>query len=467
MMSQFEKPVLPRSMLFGFSLPAVMQGFTHAPETLIQGIYAKHGGLSLEMLAGAILFTRLFDVFTYPLLGYLSDRTYRRTNTRKPWILLGTVITVLGLWNLYRPPNAQPTPLWFGAWTLVTYVGWKVTEISHGAWSFELSGDYIQRARIQLWRGMASLVGGLIFYLVPYGTRALGLSDTTELNFQSLGFAAVLILVFVPVMNLWTVMTVPNGAAAGSREISRPRESLASIVNSIVRNGPLLRLLATFIPITVLTGMSGSVTYMFLDTYLGLSAQLSMLMLVGIPFSLLGLPFWGWVCLKYERHRIWAISLLMCAAAYAGQSFVPPGQGGLLPLMLLYPLTIFCLTATGVAVPAMFGDVVDYGRLMFDEDRAGIYASIHAFLLKSLGGISAAAGLALVGWFGFDATGKTFSDGGILGLKMVAIWMPCFGIIVAAMVAWNFPINRARQAEIQARLAARREAGGAGANVQP
>src|SRR5439155_15833656 len=89
---------LSRRTLFAFALPGLMVGFMHAPETIVQGIYAKYAGLTLSALAGALILTRLFDAIPYPLIGYLSDLTARRTGTRKPWLVAGTIVTVVSLW---------------------------------------------------------------------------------------------------------------------------------------------------------------------------------------------------------------------------------------------------------------------------------------------------------------------------------------------------------------------------------
>lgn len=444
-------------MLFAFSLPAVMQGFMHAPEAQVQGIYAKHAGLSLVALATAVLLTRLFDGITYPLIGYLSDKSFRSSSTRKPWIVAGTIVTIIGLWFLYRPPP-HVSVTYFGVWTLVTYIGWKLTEIPYSAWSIGLSREYVQRARIQLWRSMAQLFGSLVFFIVPYASKALGLSETTELNLQSLSFTAMIIAICVPAMNLYSLASVPNGEAEPPPVIAGNRENWRSVARSITRNGPLMQLLAAFVPFTLVTGMASGVTYLFVDTYLKLSGQYSGLMLITIPFSLLGLPFWGWMCLRFERHRVWAVSLLLSAIAYAGQAFVPVGEAGLHALMILSPLAIFCVVSVGVAVPAMLGDIADYGRLQSGEDHAGVYSAIFAFLLKSLGGVAAALGLGLVGWFGFDATATQQTAQGVFGIKLVAVWLPALGVACSAPIIWSFPIDRERQDAIRAEIMERESA---------
>jgi GPH family glycoside/pentoside/hexuronide:cation symporter len=441
-------------MLLAFAMPAVMLGFMHAPESLVQGIYAKHAGVPLTQLALAILLTRVLDGVTYPLIGYLSDLTRARRGGRKTWIIGGTGVTVLGLWFLYRPPE-EVSAYYFGGWFMVTYVGWKMTEIPYSAWSFELSSDYVQRARIQVWRGMGVLVGTLVFYTVPYAAKAFGLTRSTELDLHTLSLTAVVVLVLVPVLNAWCLLTVPDGGGAVRSDRDTTVKSLRMLLQSISGNGPLIRLLVAYIPVSICSGMAGGVVYLFADAYLHQGEHLPAVFLVAVPLTLVGLPFWGWLCSRYERHRVWAISLLLGAVPSIALGFVTPGSFALAGLMIFYPITMFALVAVSVAVPAMTGDIVDYGRLRFGQDRAGVYAALFAFLNKSLMGVSAALGLAIAGWFGFDATAASHSTFEVLGLKLVAIWIPALSLIGAATVIWNFPLHRGRLRVIQRALAKR------------
>ena len=435
---------LKRNILLAFSLPGIMQGFMHAPEAQVQGIYAAHAGLSLVALATALLLTRLFDGFTYPLIGYLTDRTFRNTGSRKPWILAGTVVTVIGLWFLYRPPPSV-TVTYYGIWMAVTYVGWKLTEIPYIAWSFGLSRDYVQRARIQMWRGVAMLFGGLVFFVVPFITHKLGITPSTELNLETLAFTALIIVVCVPAMNLYALAKVPDGEAAPPK-IKKPRQSLREFAMPILRNGPLMRLLIAVAPASLVTSMAASTSYLFVNSYLGLGKQYAGIMLIVVPCSLISLPFWGWMCLRFERHKVAAVALVLTAVAAAGMGFIPVGEAGLVPMMILNPLSIFCITALVVAIPAMIGDVSDYGRLQSGEDQSGIYSAVYSFMTKSVHGIGAALGLGIAGFIGFDATATQQSSQGIFAIKLVTAWLPLIGAFAAATLMWTFPITRAKQA---------------------
>lgn len=442
-------------MLLAFVLPGLMQGFMHGPESMVQGIYAKHAGLPLVALAGVLLLTRMFDAITYPLIGFLTDRTFRKTGSRKPWILAGTIVTVIGLWFLYRPP-AEVTVTYYGIWMAVVYIGWKLTEIPYTAWSFGLSRDYVQRARVQLWRAMAVLSGGLIFYTMPYLTRALGLTPTTELNMQTLAFTAIVIAVCVPLLNLYSLAKVPDGEAAAV-QADKPRPSWRSYVLPILRNRPLLLLLAAVAPASLAASITGGTLYLFISSYLGLGEHYAAIMLLAVPASLLGVPFWGWVCLRFERHRVAAVSIAVTGLCFAGQAFVPPDGAGLIPMMILNPLGLFCFMALTTAIPSMVGDSADYGKLQSGEDLSGIYASVYQFMVKSLHGIGAAMGLAIAGYLGFDATATHQSAGGVFAMQLINGWLPLLGTSIAAVIMWRFPITRARQAINQAALKALEE----------
>jgi Na+/melibiose symporter-like transporter len=441
---------LKRGILAAFTLPTLVLYIMHGPGGQIQSIYAKHAGVTLAALAAATLLTKLFDAFTYPLIGYLSDKTYARRGTRKDWVVAGMLVSVLGVWKLMRPPHVGVDAVYYGVWMAVTYVGWKLMEIPLQAWSYGLSEDYAQRSRVQAWRGLASLSGQLLFFLIPFLAVKIGFSDSTELDFRSLGLSAVICAVALPLATLIAVVFVPNGVATPPPTTSG-RAGFAEVFNAIRKNPPLLRLLAAFLPVNLFGGLSSGVIYLYVDTYLGLGKQFPAIMLLAMLAGIIGIPFWSALAARFERHRVWAISLVTGGIAAGTLAWSSPGPMAL-PLVLV-AYTVIALTLVGaVIVYAMSADIVDYGRLVTGEDHAGLYGSIFAFLQKSLLGVSAAAGLALVGLFGFDATATSQTASGVLGIKFTASFLPALGLLGAAIIIWNYPLTRARVAEIQAQL---------------
>lgn len=445
---------LRRSLLFAFALPAIMEGLMHAPESQVQGIYAKYTGLSLTALASGLLLTRVFDALTYPLIGQWSDQTFRRTGSRKGLMAFGTAVAVLGVWFLFRPPP-NPSIVYYTGWAMVTYVGWKLTEIPYTAWSLGLSRDYVQRARVQLWRFMAALSGSILFFTVPFATKALGLSDSTELNLHTLSFAAVVVVVCMPLFNSFALLRVPNSEAPQPVAPAGSKAGWREMFSAVASNGPLLRLLLAAAPALALNGMAAGTLFLFADVYLHLGKKLAVIQLAGLPMTLIGLLFWTWLCQKFERHRVWAISMMVAALCDGLLAFVPAGPSALVPILVLYPIGLFSFICIAIAFPAMLGDVVDYELLRTGEDRSGIYAAINAFLQKSMTAVSGAFGIAMVGWFGFDAHADEQTAWAGFGIRLAAMGLPALGFVASASLLWWFPLNRARQAEIRKAMQAR------------
>ena len=448
---------LRRSMLLAFILPTLILGFMHGPEGQIQAIYAKHAGLALGALAVAMLAGKIFDAITYPLIGYLSDRSYARSGTRMNWIIAGTVVSTLGVWFLMRPP-AGVSLMYFGVWMTVTYIGWKLIEIPLQAWSYGLSTDYAQQSRVQAWRVLALLIGQLLFFATPYIAMKLGYSDSTELDFRSLGVAAVICVVLLPLATAVAVARVPRGQATLSSQTAAKRFNLGETWRAVRHNRPLIRLLAAFIPVNLLALMSSGVVYLFVDAYLGLSKEFPALMGISLLTTVGGVPFWSAMAMRYERHRVWAVSLLTGGLACVACAFLTPGPGALAMTFVLFPILMFCLSGV-VLVFTMCADIVDYGKLHNGEDLSGLYASLLFFLQKSLGGLSTAAGIALVGAFGFEAGATVQSASGVFGIKLASAVLPAIGLIGAAMVIWNYPLDRARSEALRTELRAREAQG--------
>lgn len=449
---------LRRDLLIAFTLPTLILGVMHGPEGQMQAIYAKHAGLPLTALAVTMLLTRMFDAVTYPLIGYLSDQSYVRSGTRRNWTIAGTILSMVGTWFLLRPPE-DVSILYFGIWTAVLYVGWKTIEIPLQAWSYGLSADYAQRSRVQAWRAMAQMAGLLLFFTMPFLAVKMGYSDSTELDFRSLGLAAVICVLALPLTTALLILRVPSGIQAAPP--AQERHGLKKIVAAVRGNPPLLRLLAAFLPVGLLSGMSGGVAYFYIDTYLNLSTQYPAIMMLALLSTFIGIPLWSWLAARYERHRVWACALTMGGVACTGFALLTPGPLALPMCFILYPLIVLAIIGS-VVVYTMSADIVDYGRVHTGEDHGGLYGSLFTFLQKSLTGVSAAAGVAVVGAFGFDATASVQTASGIFGLKLAMAGAPAAGLIGGAIMIWNYPLTRARMAEIQTILAERDRAASVG-----
>jgi Na+/melibiose symporter-like transporter len=216
----------------------------------------------------------------------------------------------------------------------------------------------------------------------------------------------------------------------------------------------MMWLVAAMLPASLLSGIAVGVLFFFLDIYLRLSDVYPTIMLVSAPAALIGLPMWNVLSVRFERHKVAAASLVLGAIAFFCLSFASPGRGALPLVIVFYPLTVLALLGV-VAIYPIIGDIADYGRLQDGEELAGLYTSIFNFFQVSVRTVSSAAGIAIVGWLGFNATATTQTPAGAFAIRLCAVILPALGLAFAGLLFWSFPLTRLRMIEVHAELAAR------------
>lgn len=441
---------LGRGVLSAYSVPAFAFAFIHGPAlSVLQGIYAKHFGLGLEEIAFVVFLARVFDAVTDPIAGYLSDAYRLRRGTRKPWILVGSIIAVVGCWFLYVPPGPV-TVASFLLWYLVANLGWTIAEVPYAAWLAELSANYEERARIASWRAMSRYLGLMAFFALPILTSPF--LGTTEFTPETLRWSSIFAVIATLVTALVAVLVVPNGAASMRREQAGLREA----VRGVLRNPPLQWFTVMFALSGLGAGIAWGLVFFYIDGYLGLGAQFAGLLVLSMPVAFLATPVWSWACRRFGKQQAWAIG---CAgtivASLAFAAITPSAWAGaaVAATLLLFNALI---TVEAVAGPSVLADVVDYGRWRFGADYAGTYFAFYAMVQKINVGLGSGLGLYVAGSLGFDATLAQQSSRGILGLLVAYAVLPAVFYAGAAIMIWKFPIDRRRQRTL-VRAIARRE----------
>ena len=117
-----------------------------------------------DLLGYIIGAAAIANVVTMPLIGVLSDRTRTRLGRRRPWVIGGGVVGLLGLFAL----AVAPSVLLLGIGWMVTLVAWQ----SAGNQATYLQGDKLpeeQRGRVAAFTGFANLVAPIIGIVIVSG----------------------------------------------------------------------------------------------------------------------------------------------------------------------------------------------------------------------------------------------------------------------------------------------------------
>jgi len=431
--------------------------------------------LPSKLVGAALSVGRLWDAFTDPLMGQISDRTRTRFGRRRPYIMFGSF-----LWGAAFAALWMASPGW-GTTSKVAYLivmdlmfatGLTVVSTPYMALGAEITSDYSERSRIVAYRFAFFTIGqvagssllncaGLI---QRASTRFLegspALVDGFQAILQSLAntaqaswIAAAIIISMAAVVSLIISGAVPREQFA-TRAVTRFR--LPSAIKTSLQNRNYLRLLgAQFC--AVLAGQLGVPLVPYLCKYWLKRPEYIMLAFSTIAVAIVvALPLWMRVGRYLDKSVCFRIA---CAMA------VFNGPISLLTINPRYPLLVFpwamwagvCQAGIQTFAQSILADIADEDELLTGERREGMYFGVYTLtqkLIGSFGLIWAGIALSLVGY----VPNAEQSSGTLWGMRLLYACVS-LGNAAGVILLRGFPLTRARTAEIQNEVRRRANAG--------
>ncbi|HAF49170.1 MAG TPA: MFS transporter [Anaerolineaceae bacterium] len=165
--------------MFGTSIPINLL------KTYAAIFYVDRLGLKTTQFALILFVYTFIDVLDNPVYGFLSDRTRTKWGRRRPWLIIGTPLLVLGLIAFYSPPEflaGQSLLAYAMLFYILTGTLDSVINANYGALFPELFTDDASRAKTNAMRQAFQLVAMIIsIALTPIVTNAIGFSTTAIL----------------------------------------------------------------------------------------------------------------------------------------------------------------------------------------------------------------------------------------------------------------------------------------------
>lgn len=139
------------------------QIFRDAPAALVPMFMATILGIPPWMAGVAILVPKLWMIICDPMMGALSDR-YKAQHGRTPFLIVGGLVTSLGLVGLFTLPQFENPILAAIAISFVYFIastGFSAYTVPYLALATEVSNDPYQRSRLMSARLMGGMIGGI------------------------------------------------------------------------------------------------------------------------------------------------------------------------------------------------------------------------------------------------------------------------------------------------------------------
>jgi len=436
-------------------------------------------GLPGSLCGVALAIALVFDAFSDPLMGSISDNFRSRYGRRHPFMAGASVPLALAFIALFSPPaSLDETGLffWLTATAILTRSLMTIYHVPHISMGAELSSHFLERTRLVIVRQIFGYVG--IFVIAGVG---LGWFFTDErggrLNADAYApFSVVIgaVMVVTILLSVWfTRDQIPflpthRAEAGASRNVFRRmfaecREAFANRSFRFLFAGVLL--------IYILVGTESALALYMYEFFWALSDDHMFLLLAFYPAGLV-----VGALLTTRIHERWnkRDALIFGTAGWAFFQILPV----VLRLLDLFPangtkelivsLVAFRILQGAVVQQAlasfssMMGDIADEHELETGRRQEGIFFGVVAFSGKAASGAgSLIAGIALdlIAW----PAGGTAAVAGSIPPETIRNLGIVYGPLVAVFAVLGplsyrgYSLDRARHREILAALARRNE----------
>jgi GPH family glycoside/pentoside/hexuronide:cation symporter len=354
----------------------------------LQFFYTDYVGLSAGLVSWSLLFARLFDGVTDPLMGYLSDRTHTRIGRRRPFILGAALPLGVSFYFLFSPPDLgdpaehQATLL---AYMLVlyitTYAIWTIGAIPYFSLGAELTDDYQERTRIIAVREGWALAGLLAATILPawlihvFGGR-------TGYGFMG-GILGVGTSFFL----------LASGGLVRERAEFQGRPSLGPYAGWIatLRNPHFRHILLPF-ALSAIAGAVPAVLVIYISVYVigtpewwaqampGWLPTWSYYLLVYFSSGILSLPLWNAMVGRVGKRATWGTAIALATLTSSACFWLDEGRVAYFTVLLVFGGMSF---GNYISLPAsIVADLIDYDEVQTGRRREASYFAIWAFATK-------------------------------------------------------------------------------------
>lgn len=410
----------------------------------------------------------LVDACSGLLFGWLSDNTRSRWGRRRPYILVGSIVSGAALPCLFlaRASWSADSIFLFMLLSAVLYspliAAYNTPYQSLGA---ELTPDYDERTSVMAYKGVIQkAAGALVGSAGWFATRPFWHDPVTGQTDVARGamWAAAIAGAWMTLSGIANFVWVPERYYGKVR--AQKRAGFLRMFGDALQSKPYLVLLGTALVYAVPTGLVGTLGFYAL-TYHVFHGDMARATEIGAVsgFVYMFAGFAGIVCARLLAHRIGKLStltltLLIGLVAFGSSYWLYTPDYPWLSL-LCSALNGFSATGLWVVLPAMTADVVDFDELSSGQRRESAYTATFSWVMKVGMMLSMLIGGPLLELTGFDAKlGGNQTPEAILGIRLLFAGIPVAALVIALVLIKFYPLDTERMRVIRRDLEARRGA---------
>jgi len=413
---------------------------------------------------------RIFDAFTDPVMGFISDNTRSIWGRRRQYVLLGALIMGVSfglMWQLYVADGLSYNFTYFLIWSLVFYLGLTIFSVPYVAMGYEMSDDFHERTNIMAvaqWIGQWAWVIAPWFWVVMYDPEWFG--GGAAVTTRSLGvWVAVIcaLLAMVPAFFIKSKSTI-NDESLTPLTMKTIGGSLKQIIENFKEAFKISAFrklcFSTFLifnAFNVVAGFSFFIVVYYLFNGDAAAAGLwpTLLGSVGaLATTFLVIPIVARMSKVMGKKKAFMVSQGISVLGYIMLWFLfIPGK----PYMFLFALPFFSfgIGSLFTLMMSMTSDIIDIDELNTGKRREGVFGAIYWWMVKfgfAIAGLLTGAIMTLVGF----VPDTVNSEASITGIRLFYSGLPILGTLGAMWIMRNYDHTEEKALKISAQLAKRK-----------
>lgn len=416
-------------------------------------------GLNPTLAGGAMLFGKVWDAFSDPIVGWLSDRTSSPLGRRYPWMLGAAIpLGICCVLQWLTPPTSNQWALfaYYSAVSFLAYAAFSSVMVPFSALAAELTQGYNERITLISFKSTFS-IGGSIFALLVAQVIFARVANPQREYFLLGIVSGFLVIIAVGLCVLGTYQRYRAIRIQHPQIDVTTSQSLLKQIRIAVHNRPFRYVIGLYLCSWTGVQISAVILPYFVVDWMGLSEQDFIRMALTVQgTAVASMLIWNWIGRKTGKKAIYFMGVPLAIGAQLGLFMLQPGQ---MELMYTLAMVAGLGIATVYLVPwSMLPDVVDFDELTTGQRREGIFYGFVVFIQKI--GIALAVFLTgkILDWAGLITTGGGQAaiiqqpDTALWAIRLIMGLLPMLSLIGGLIFAYCYPITREVHAEIVLKL---------------
>ena len=428
---------------------------------MAQPIFQIFLGLNPALFGLAMTIPRIWDAFTDPVMGRISDRTQSRYGRRRPYVFFGALavaLTFLTIWMVPQSMGDTGTFLWLTIVSVLFFTAFTVFSVPFNALVYEQTPDYHERTRLMFYLALFYNIGNLcVNWYVPATNWSGFENPLVGARLIALGLALVVFIGMGILPAIFGKERFYNVAQKENKDIG-----FMKAIGQAASSKPMMGLVGIVFALNFCGTIAGSIAMYIVIYYVksgDVAGGLVLNAMNGTGFAIVG--FVGifalrWLALKYGKRQAMFFVLVLTALGGISKWFIfTPEYPHLLLLdaVLNGPVWV----SLGVIVPSMIADLCDWDEHKFGERREGIISSVFTWITKFGTSFTFLVSGVALHFSGFDeALGAEQPEGTITVLRLFFVGASVLAPILAIFCLKLYTISEDSAYGIRNELEARR-----------